>query len=99
MSIGIVVQVMLIASLFEFILSIEPNIENVRVLYANVTGDLVLGGLFPVHRKGINGENCGAIQVNNFFKKRKIFAEVKWLSKFMGKYRKFKLMILRFILI
>lgn len=73
MSIGIVVQVMLIASLFEFILSIEPNVENVRVLYANVTGDLMLGGLFPVHRKGINGENCGAIQVNNFFKKRKIF--------------------------
>lgn len=81
MSIRIVIQVMLITSLFEFILSIEPNIENTRVLYANVTGDLMLGGLFPVHRKGNNSENCGGIQVNNnFFKKKKfsiIFAEVK----------------------
>lgn len=91
MSIGIVVQVMLITSLFEFILSTESNIKDTSVLYANVTGDLLLGGLFPVHRKGNKGENCGAIQVNNnFFQKKEKFsivnnfAKVKWLSKFMG---------------
>ncbi|KAG9427873.1 metabotropic glutamate receptor 2 isoform X1 [Apis mellifera carnica] len=65
MSIGIVVQVMLITSLFEFILSIESNIKDTSVLYANVTGDLLLGGLFPVHRKGNEGENCGAIQMED----------------------------------
>ncbi|XP_063988055.1 metabotropic glutamate receptor 6-like [Diachasmimorpha longicaudata] len=30
--------------------------------YVNVTGDITLGGLFPVHRKGINGQSCGKIQ-------------------------------------
>lgn len=83
MPIGIVVQAVLITSLFEFILSIEPNIENTRVLYANVTGDLVLGGLFPVHRKGNNGENCGGIQVNNnlFREKKKFLEVVKMVTK------------------
>lgn len=32
--------------------------------YVNVTGDITLGALFPVHRKGSNGANCGKIQVN-----------------------------------
>ncbi|XP_076162365.1 metabotropic glutamate receptor 4 [Ptiloglossa arizonensis] len=31
-------------------------------IYANVTGDIVLGGLFPVHRRGNDGESCGEIQ-------------------------------------
>lgn len=34
-------------------------------LYVNVTGDITLGALFPVHRKGINGESCGKIQVKS----------------------------------
>lgn len=32
-------------------------------LYVNVTGDITLGALFPIHRKGSNGESCGKIQV------------------------------------
>lgn len=33
-------------------------------IYANVTGDIVLGGLFPVHRRGNDGESCGEIQAS-----------------------------------
>ncbi|XP_076662884.1 metabotropic glutamate receptor 6 isoform X2 [Andrena cerasifolii] len=33
--------------------------------YANVTGDIVLGGLFPIHRRGSGGESCGEIQVED----------------------------------
>ena len=33
-------------------------------IYVNVSGDIVLGALFPVHRQGINGQNCGQIQVS-----------------------------------
>ncbi|XP_033223425.1 metabotropic glutamate receptor 8-like [Belonocnema kinseyi] len=34
-------------------------------MYVNVSGDIVLGALFPVHRKGINGDNCGKIQAED----------------------------------
>ncbi|XP_011307133.1 metabotropic glutamate receptor 3 isoform X1 [Fopius arisanus] len=31
-------------------------------LYVNISGDITLGGLFPVHRKGSGGQRCGKIQ-------------------------------------
>ncbi|KOC68808.1 Metabotropic glutamate receptor [Habropoda laboriosa] len=43
----------------------EPRTSDGRVWYANVTGDLVLGGLFPIHRKGNGGESCGEIQAED----------------------------------
>ncbi|XP_076640477.1 metabotropic glutamate receptor 6 [Colletes latitarsis] len=33
--------------------------------YANVTGDIVLGGLFPIHRRGSDGGSCGEIQLED----------------------------------
>ncbi|XP_043249724.1 metabotropic glutamate receptor 4-like [Colletes gigas] len=33
--------------------------------YANVTGDIVLGGLFPIHRRGSDGSSCGEIQLED----------------------------------
>ncbi|XP_053971463.1 metabotropic glutamate receptor 6-like isoform X2 [Hylaeus volcanicus] len=38
---------------------------RVAVAYANVTGDIVLGGLFPIHRRGNGGESCGEIQIED----------------------------------
>lgn len=35
-----------------------------KVVYTNLTGDFVLGGLFPVHRRGSGGQSCGEIQVS-----------------------------------
>lgn len=31
--------------------------------YLNVSGDILLGALFPIHGKGGSGENCGRIKV------------------------------------
>jgi len=31
--------------------------------FLNVEGDLVIGAFFPIHRKGPDGERCGALQV------------------------------------
>ena len=42
----------------------RTNTSHGDVWYANVTGDLLLGGLFPVHRKGNDGNSCGEIQVS-----------------------------------
>ncbi|CAL7952540.1 unnamed protein product [Xylocopa violacea] len=41
------------------------GLSDGRVTYANVTGDLLLGGLFPIHRKGSGGESCGDIQTED----------------------------------
>ncbi|KAK1127663.1 hypothetical protein K0M31_003160 [Melipona bicolor] len=44
----------------------RTNTRHGDVWYANVTGDLLLGGLFPVHRKGNDGNNsCGEIQTED----------------------------------
>ncbi|XP_023290686.1 metabotropic glutamate receptor 3 [Orussus abietinus] len=34
-------------------------------MYLNITGDIMLGALFPVHKKGSNGESCGKIQLED----------------------------------
>ncbi|XP_014203479.1 metabotropic glutamate receptor 6-like [Copidosoma floridanum] len=34
-------------------------------LFANVTGDIILGGLFPIHRKGSGSKPCGKIQMED----------------------------------
>jgi hypothetical protein len=34
-----------------------------REEFLNVEGDLVIGAFFPIHRKGPDGERCGALQV------------------------------------
>ncbi|XP_015430249.1 PREDICTED: metabotropic glutamate receptor-like [Dufourea novaeangliae] len=36
-----------------------------RATYVNVTGDVILGGLFPVHRRGSGGGSCGEIQIED----------------------------------
>ncbi|XP_076387481.1 metabotropic glutamate receptor 6 isoform X2 [Megachile rotundata] len=56
-----------LASLLAFGLSARrPSVGEERGLwYANVTGDFLLGGLFPVHRKGIGGQSCGEIQIED----------------------------------
>ncbi|XP_023315068.1 metabotropic glutamate receptor-like [Trichogramma pretiosum] len=33
--------------------------------FINISGDIVLGALFPVHAKGVNGEDCGKIQIED----------------------------------
>lgn len=33
--------------------------------YLNVSGDITLGALFPVHKKGSDGNDCGQIQVSS----------------------------------
>ncbi|XP_057342026.1 metabotropic glutamate receptor 3-like isoform X2 [Microplitis mediator] len=50
---------MKILVLFTFITS--SYLTNAK-FYVNVTGDITLGALFPVHKKGTNGESCGKIQ-------------------------------------
>lgn len=65
----IVIRVLCTTGLFAVVLSnsVERSprttVGDGRVRYANVTGELLLGGLFPVHRKGNNGKSCGEIQV------------------------------------
>ncbi|XP_076754284.1 metabotropic glutamate receptor 6 [Xylocopa sonorina] len=53
--------------LFAFGLSVDDwtRTSDGRVRYANVTGDLLLGGLFPIHRKGSDGQSCGEIQTED----------------------------------
>ncbi|XP_058793488.1 metabotropic glutamate receptor 7-like isoform X2 [Phymastichus coffea] len=34
-------------------------------IYVNVSGDIMLGALFPIHRKGPGTENCGKIQLED----------------------------------
>jgi hypothetical protein len=36
-------------------------------LFVNISGDVILGALFPIHRKGVGTENCGKIQVRCSF--------------------------------
>lgn len=66
---AVTIRVLCTTSLFAVVLSnsVERSprttIGNGRTRYANVTGELLLGGLFPVHRKGNNGKSCGEIQV------------------------------------
>ncbi|CAK9832016.1 Metabotropic glutamate receptor [Anthophora retusa] len=60
------IRTLLTTSLFALGLSMEqPWTSDGRVSYANVTGDLVLGGLFPIHRRGNGGESCGEIQAED----------------------------------
>ncbi|XP_020721541.2 metabotropic glutamate receptor 6 [Bombus terrestris] len=68
MAMAMMIRVLCTTSLFAVVLSnsVERSprttIGHGRVRYANVTGELLLGGLFPVHRKGNNGKSCGEIQ-------------------------------------
>ncbi|XP_076239392.1 metabotropic glutamate receptor 4 [Calliopsis andreniformis] len=59
----------IIRSLFAMVLAFglteERTIDRKQFTYANVTGDVVLGGLFPIHRKGSGGESCGEIQTED----------------------------------
>nr|CAD7443783.1 unnamed protein product [Timema bartmani] len=34
-------------------------------MYLNYTGDIMVGALFPIHRKGSNGTECGRIQMED----------------------------------
>nr|CAD7588536.1 unnamed protein product [Timema genevievae] len=34
-------------------------------IYLNYTGDIMVGALFPIHRKGSNGTECGRIQMED----------------------------------
>lgn len=45
------------------LLIVLTSIADAKV-YVNISGDIVLGALFPVHRKGFLGQNCGKIQVS-----------------------------------
>ncbi|XP_034186753.2 metabotropic glutamate receptor 6 isoform X3 [Osmia lignaria lignaria] len=56
-----------LASLLAFGLSVRrPSVGDGRgIAYANVTGDFLLGGLFPIHRRGTGGESCGEIQTED----------------------------------
>ncbi|XP_066587920.1 metabotropic glutamate receptor 3-like isoform X1 [Prorops nasuta] len=40
------------------------RVINAR-MYLNVSGDIIIGALFPIHKKGLNGENCGKIQLED----------------------------------
>lgn len=44
---------------------------NVRQL--RISGDLIIGGVFPVHAKGNSGSPCGEIFETRFFKLLQIF--------------------------
>ncbi|XP_076278520.1 metabotropic glutamate receptor 6 [Lasioglossum baleicum] len=62
-----IVDVLRIALLSSVLCTVFEPRSNVggRVIFANVTGNVVLGGLFPVHRKGSGGESCGEIQIED----------------------------------
>ena len=46
-----------------FILLLCPYlVETIRQIY--LPGDIVLGGLFPIHEAGRNGTQCGKIKAN-----------------------------------
>ncbi|XP_015175379.1 PREDICTED: metabotropic glutamate receptor-like [Polistes dominula] len=53
---GPLVNYLLMVSCFTFV--------NART-YLNVSGDILLGALFPIHGKGISGENCGKIRLED----------------------------------
>ncbi|KAK2583346.1 hypothetical protein KPH14_009344 [Odynerus spinipes] len=47
-----------------FLLLASCTLANART-YLNVSGDIILGALFPIHGKGDLGEYCGRIQVED----------------------------------
>lgn len=50
--------------IFIFLTFITSNYLTAAKLYVNVSGDITLGALFPVHKKGSDGKSCGNIQVS-----------------------------------
>ncbi|XP_076643046.1 LOW QUALITY PROTEIN: metabotropic glutamate receptor 6 [Halictus rubicundus] len=59
-----VLRVALLSSVLCTAFGLRSNAGG-RVVFVNMTGNVVLGGLFPVHRKGSEGENCGEIQIED----------------------------------
>nr|XP_033338555.1 metabotropic glutamate receptor 6-like isoform X1 [Megalopta genalis] len=61
-----IAEVLRIALLSSLLSGLERrwNVEG-GVAYANITGHVILGGLFPVHRKGSGGNSCGEIQIED----------------------------------
>ncbi|XP_043461432.1 metabotropic glutamate receptor 8-like isoform X2 [Leptopilina heterotoma] len=47
--------------LLPLLIALITSIADAKI-YVNISGDIVLGALFPVHRKGFMGQNCGKIQ-------------------------------------
>ncbi|XP_034939514.1 metabotropic glutamate receptor 3-like [Chelonus insularis] len=47
------------------IIFISIDCLTIAKLYVNITGDITLGALFPIHRKGMNGDYCGKIQLED----------------------------------
>ncbi|KAL2735883.1 metabotropic glutamate receptor 4 isoform X1 [Vespula squamosa] len=50
--------------LVTFLLLASCTFVNART-YLNVSGDILLGALFPIHGKGNSGENCGKIKLED----------------------------------
>lgn len=74
----------LLAIVLLFGLSDEWTADRKQVTYVNVTGDIVLGGLFPIHRRGSGGESCGEIQVRyarDSLESIKVNSVVGWLVR------------------
>lgn len=55
--------------------------------FVNISGDIIIGALFPIHGKGHELENCGKIQVrkNQFSEKCVKFINV-WSSRYHYSY-------------
>ncbi|CAG5104224.1 Similar to Grm4: Metabotropic glutamate receptor 4 (Mus musculus) [Cotesia congregata] len=51
--------------IFIFLTFITSNYLTAGKLYVNVSGDITLGALFPVHKKGSDGKSCGNIQLED----------------------------------
>ncbi|XP_017764397.1 PREDICTED: metabotropic glutamate receptor 6-like [Eufriesea mexicana] len=62
MSLATTATIAIIAIIASIVTSSLFAVSVRSVSYANVTGDLLLGGLFPIHRKGSGGKSCGEIQ-------------------------------------
>ncbi|XP_031777068.1 metabotropic glutamate receptor 2-like isoform X2 [Nasonia vitripennis] len=50
--------------LLGFLLASACAVAEARA-FVNISGDVILGALFPIHRKGSGSENCGKIQLED----------------------------------
>ena len=53
--------VLLLPLYLPFSMGLDP-VEDVDIKEIRLPGDIILGGLFPMHEKGTGGQNCGDIK-------------------------------------